>query len=132
MRNCERNFCFGKTEIIRNSSRIEYTGDMGCGILVTWRNLSEKQRIWSLMLRPEMNLPERSEFSSQALLLIRFQILYFSQIPERNKNPTSRISVPFYPGSPEHFPVFPNSSSFQQIRILCCFFRIFSDILSNA
>ena len=29
------------------------------------------------MLRPEMNLPERSEFSSQALLLIRFQILYF-------------------------------------------------------
>ena len=42
------------------------------------------------MLRPEMNLPERSEFSSQALLLIRFQILYFSQIPERNKDPTSR------------------------------------------
>ena len=50
------------------------------------------------MLRPEMNLPERSEFSSQALLLIRFQILYFSQIPERNKDPTSHISVPFYPG----------------------------------
>ena len=49
------------------------------------------------MLRPEMNLPERSEFSSQALLLIRFQILYFSQIPERNKDPTSHISVPFYP-----------------------------------
>ena len=39
MRNCERNFCFGKTEIIRNFSRIEYIGDMGCGILVTWRNL---------------------------------------------------------------------------------------------
>ena len=74
---------------------MEYTGDMGCGILVTWRNLSEKQRIWSLMLRPEMNLPERSEFSSQALLLIRFQILYFSQIPERNKDPTSHISVLF-------------------------------------
>ena len=47
------------------------------------------------MLRPEMNLPERSEFSSQALLLIRFQILYFSQIPEWNKDPASRISVPF-------------------------------------
>ena len=47
------------------------------------------------MLRPEMNLPERSEFSSQALLLIRFQILYFSQIPERNKDPTSHISVLF-------------------------------------
>ena len=98
MRNCERNFCFEKTEIIRSFLRIEYTGDMGCGILVTWRNLSEKQRIWSLMLRPEMNLPERSEFSSQALLLIRFQILYFSQIPEQNKDPTSHISVPFYPG----------------------------------
>ena len=84
-----------KTEIIRSFLRIEYTGDMGWGILVTWRNLSEKQRIWSLMLRPEMNLPERSEFSSQALLLIRFQILYFSQIPERNKDPASHISVPF-------------------------------------
>ncbi len=47
------------------------------------------------MLRPEMNLPERSEFSSQALLLIRFQILYFSQIPEWNKDPTSHISVLF-------------------------------------
>ena len=50
------------------------------------------------MLRPEMKLFEHSEFSSQALLLIRFQILYFSQIPEWNKDPTSRISVPFYPG----------------------------------
>ena len=50
------------------------------------------------MLRPEMNLPERSEFSSQALLLIRFQILYFSQIPERNKDPASHISCVFYPG----------------------------------
>ena len=69
------------------------------------------------MLRPEMNLPERSEFSSQALLLIRFQILYFSQIPEWNKDPTSRISVPFYPGNSEYFPVFLNSSSFRQIRI---------------
>ena len=59
------------------------------------------------MLRPEMNLPERSEFSSQALLLIRFQTLYFSQIPEWNKDPTSRISVPFYPGNSEYFPVFP-------------------------
>ena len=58
------------------------------------------------MLRPEMNLPERSEFSSQALLLIRFQILYFSQIPEWNKNPASRISVPFYPGNSEYFSVF--------------------------
>ena len=47
------------------------------------------------MLRPEMNLPERSKFSSQALYLIRFQILCFSQIPERNKDPTSRISVLF-------------------------------------
>ena len=34
------------------------------------------------MLRPEMKLFEHSEFSSQALLLIRFQILYFSQIPK--------------------------------------------------
>ena len=68
------------------------------------------------MLRPEMNLPERSEFSSQALLLIRFQILYFSQIPEWNKDPASRISVPFYPGNSEFFPVFLNSSSFRQIR----------------
>ena len=58
------------------------------------------------MLRPEMNLPERSEFSSQALLLIRFQILYFSQIPEWNKDPASRISVPFYPGNSEYFSVF--------------------------
>ena len=106
MRNCERNFCFEKTEIIRSFLRIEYTGDMGCGILVTWRNLSEKQRIWSLMLRPEMNLPERSEFSSQALLLIRFQILYFSQIPERNKDPTSHISVPFYSELPNIFRYF--------------------------
>ena len=71
------------------------------------------------MLRPEMNLPERSEFSSQALLLIRFQILYFSQIPEWNKDPASRISVPFYPGNSEFFPVFLNSSSFRQIRIYC-------------
>ena len=56
------------------------------------------------MLRPEMNLPERSEFSSQALLLIRFQILYFSQIPERNKDPTSHISCVFYPGGiPDYF-----------------------------
>ena len=69
------------------------------------------------MLRPEMNLPERSEFSSQALLLIRFQILYFSQIPEWNKDPASRISVPFYPGNSEFFPVFLNSSSFRQIQI---------------
>ena len=69
------------------------------------------------MLRPEMNLPERSEFSSQTLLLIRFQILYFSQIPEWNKDPASRISVPFYPGNSEFFPVFLNSSSFRQIRI---------------
>ena len=52
------------------------------------------------MLRPEMNLPERSEFSSQALL-----------------DPASRISVPFYPGNSEFFPVFLNSSSFRQIRI---------------
>ena len=68
------------------------------------------------MLRPEMKLPERSEFSSQALLLIRFQILYFSQIREWNKDPTSRISVPFHPGNSEYFPVFLNSGSFQQIR----------------
>ena len=68
------------------------------------------------MLRPEMNLPERSEFSSQALLLIRFQILYFSQIPEWNKDPTSRISVPFYPGKSEYFLLFLNLSSLRQIR----------------
>ena len=73
------------------------------------------------MLRPEMNLPERSEFSSQALLLIRFQILYFSQIPEWNKDPALRISVPFYPGNSEYFPVFLNSSSFRQIRISSAF-----------
>ena len=77
------------------------------------------------MLRPEMKLFEHSEFSSQALLLIRFQILYFSQIPEWNKDPTSRISVPFYPGNSEYFPVFLNSSSFRQIRIY-----IFSSSLS--
>ena len=69
------------------------------------------------MLRPEMKLFEHSEFSSQALLLIRFQILYFSQIPEWNKDPASRISVPFYPGNSEFFPVFLNSSSFRQIYL---------------
>ena len=58
------------------------------------------------MLRPEMNLPERSEFSSQALLLIRFQILYFSQIPEWNKDPTSHIFVLFYSGLPNVFHYF--------------------------
>ena len=58
------------------------------------------------MLRPEMNLPERSEFSSQALLLIRFQILCFSQIPERNKDPTSHISVRFYSELPNIFRYF--------------------------
>ena len=79
------------------------------------------------MLRPEMNLPERSEFSSQALLLIRFQILYFSQIPEWNKDPASRISVPFYPGNSEYFPVFLNSSSFRQIRIFFLQFPLRTD-----
>ena len=79
------------------------------------------------MLRPEMNLPERSEFLSQALLLIRFQILYFSQIPERNKDPASRISVPFYPGNSEYFPVFLNSSSFRQIRIFFLQFPLRTD-----
>ena len=69
------------------------------------------------MLMPEMKLFEHSEFSSQALLLIRFQILYFSQFPEWNKDPASRISVPFYPGNSVFFPVFLNSSSFRQIRI---------------
>ena len=68
------------------------------------------------MLRPEMKLFEHSEFSSQALLLIRFQILYFSQIPEWNKDPTSRISVPFYPGKSEYFLLFLNLSSLRQIR----------------
>ena len=82
------------------------------------------------MLRPEMNLPERSEFSSQALLLIRFQILYFSQIPEWNKDPTSRISVPFYPGNSEYFPVFFNSSSFRQIRISLAGQETYACILS--
>ena len=70
------------------------------------------------MLRPEMKLFEHSEFSSQALLLIRFQILYFSQIPKWNKDPISHISVPFYPGKSEYFPVFLNLSSLRQIRII--------------
>ena len=69
------------------------------------------------MLRPEMKLFEHSEFSSQALLLIRFQILYFSQIPKWNKDPISHISVPFYPGKSEYFPLFLNLSSLRQIRI---------------
>ena len=94
MRNYERNVCFGKAEIIRSFSRMEYTGDMGCGILVTWRNLPEKQRIWSLMLRPEMNLPERSEFSSQALLLSDFRPFIFLRF--RNG-----IRIP-HPISPSH------------------------------
>ena len=46
------------------------------------------------MLRPEMNLPERSEFSSQALPLIRFQILYFSQIPGNGIRIPHPISPP--------------------------------------
>ena len=58
------------------------------------------------MLRPEMKLFEHSEFSSQALLLIRFQILYFSQIPEWTRDPASRISVPFCPGNSEYFQYF--------------------------
>ena len=59
------------------------------------------------MLRPEMNLPERSEFSSQALLLIRFQILYFSQIPPSHKDPASHISCVFYPEGIPDYSVFP-------------------------
>ncbi len=96
VRNCERNVCFGKAEIDRSSSRIEYTGDTGYGILVTRRNLSEKQGIRNLMLMPEMKLSEQSEFSSQALLLIRFRIPCFSKIPERIQNSISGISVLFY------------------------------------
>ena len=38
---------------------MEYTGDAGYGILVTRRNLEEKQGIWNLMLMPEMKLSER-------------------------------------------------------------------------
>ena len=60
VRNCERNVCFGKAEIDRSSSRIEYTGDTGYGILVTRRNLSEKQGIRNLMLMHEMKLFEQS------------------------------------------------------------------------
>lgn len=70
------------------------------------------------MLRPEMNLPERSEFSSQALLLIRFQILYFSQIPEWNKDPASRISVPFYPGNSDFFRYFLIQVHFDKSEVL--------------
>ena len=95
---------------------MEYTGDAGYGILVTRRNLEEKQGIWNLMLMPEMKLSEHSEFSSQALLLIRFQIPCFSKIPERSQNSISGISVPFYPGNSEYFLLFLNSSSFRQIR----------------
>ena len=75
------------------------------------------------MLRPEMNLPERSEFSSQALLLIRFQILYFSQIPEWNKDPASRISVPFYPGNSDFFRYFLIQVHFDKSEVTvshCC------------
>ena len=96
VRNCERNVCFGKAEIDRSSSRIEYTGDTGYGILMTRRNLSEKQGIRNLMLMPEMKLFEQSEFSSQVLLLIRFRIPCFSKIPERIQNSISGISVLFY------------------------------------
>ena len=96
VRNCERNVCFGKAEIDRSSSRIEYTGDTGYGILVTRRNLSEKPEIRNLMLMPEMKLSEHREFSSQALLLIRFRIPGFSKIPERSQNSISGISVRFY------------------------------------
>ena len=96
VRNCERNVCFGKAEIDRSSSRIEYTGDTGYGILVTRRNLSEKQGIRNLMLMHEMKLFEQSEFSSQVLLLIRFRIPCFSKIPERIQNSISGISVLFY------------------------------------
>lgn len=64
------------------------------------------------MLRPEMKLFEQSEFSSRALLLIRFQILCFSQIPEWNKDLTSRISVLFNSGSFGYFRIFPCESSF--------------------
>ncbi|MFR9147665.1 MAG: hypothetical protein ACLVJ4_13655, partial [Mediterraneibacter sp.] len=35
---------------------------------------------------------------------------------EYTGDPASRISVPFYPGNFEYFPVFLNSSSFRQIR----------------
>ena len=96
VRNCERNVYFGKAEIDRSSSRIEYTGDTGYGILMTRRNLSEKQGIRNLMLMPEMKLFEQSEFSSQVLLLIRFRIPCFSKIPERIQNSISGISVLFY------------------------------------
>ena len=70
------------------------------------------------MLRPEMKLFEHSEFSSQALLLIRFQILYFSQIPEWNKDPASRISCVFYPQEvPEYFCFFPMQKYLSQFLI---------------
>ena len=96
MRICERNIFFGKTGMLRSFSRIEYTGDAGYGILVTRRNLSEKQGIGNLMLMPEMKLSEHGEFSSQALLLIRFPIPCFSKIPKRSQNSISGISVRIY------------------------------------
>ena len=65
---------------------------MGCGIHVTRRNLSEKQGIRNLMLMPEMKLFEQSEFSSQALLLIRFRSPVFLRF-------RSGVRIP-YPVSP--------------------------------
>ena len=121
MRNCERNVCFGKTGIIRSPSRIEYTGDAGYGILVTRRNLSEKPGIGNLMLMPEMKLSEQREFSSQALLLIRSPIPGFSKISKRSQNSIPGISVPFYPGTSEYFPIFLNLRSFRRIRIFLKF-----------
>ena len=97
---------------------MEYTGDAGYGILVTRRNLEEKQGIWNLMLMPEMKLSEHSEFSSQALLLIRFPIPCFSDRFLR----VTRIP---YPASPVYsirekllsIPVFPKKMFLSQILI---------------
>ena len=70
------------------------------------------------MSESEMKLSERSEFfiSGSAFNQI-LRPLFFSSIQERRQVPAPRVSVPFYPGSPEYFPVFLNSSSFHQLRI---------------
>ena len=94
-----------KTEIIRSFSRIR---------------IRRRSGMWDPCdLEESVRKTKDLKSDVKALLLIRFQILYFSQIPERNKDPTPQISVPFYPGTSEYFPVFLNLSSFRQIRIYC-------------
>ena len=94
-----------KTEIIRSFSRIR---------------IRRRSGMWDPCdLEESVRKAKDLKSDVKALLLIRFQILYFSQIPGRNKDPTSQISVPFYAGTSEYFPVFLNLSSFRQIRIYC-------------